>query len=88
VRSIAKKIETNEQLVIENRPSEAFGQRPQQQSSTARQLMQRMIAGLGVETTIQRRPRSMRVYALVKLLNKVMLLEGGGVKVEKASKAA
>ena len=28
------------------------------------------------------------VYALVKLLNKVMLLEGGGVKVEKASKAA
>ena len=28
------------------------------------------------------------VYALVKLLNKVMLLEGGGVKVEKANKAA
>ncbi len=28
------------------------------------------------------------VYALVKLLNKVMLLEGGGVKVEKAVKAA
>jgi len=28
------------------------------------------------------------VYALVKLLNKVMLLEGGGVKVEKTSKAA
>jgi ketopantoate reductase len=28
------------------------------------------------------------VYALVKLLNKVMLLEGGGVKVEKVSKAA
>jgi len=28
------------------------------------------------------------VYAMVKLLNKVMLLEGGGVKVEKASKAA
>ena len=28
------------------------------------------------------------VYALVKLLNKVMLLEGGGVKVEKISKAA
>jgi 2-dehydropantoate 2-reductase len=28
------------------------------------------------------------VYALVKLLNKVMLLEGGGVKVAKASKAA
>ncbi|WP_363331162.1 2-dehydropantoate 2-reductase [Bradyrhizobium sp.] len=28
------------------------------------------------------------VYALVKLLNRVMLLEGGGVKVEKASKAA
>ena len=28
------------------------------------------------------------VYALVKLLNKVMLLEGGGVKVEKVDKAA
>ena len=28
------------------------------------------------------------VYALVKLLNKVMLLEGGGVKVEKVGKAA
>ena len=28
------------------------------------------------------------VYALVKLLNKVMLLEGGGVKVEKPNKAA
>jgi predicted DNA-binding antitoxin AbrB/MazE fold protein len=28
------------------------------------------------------------VYALVKLLNKVMLLEGGGVKVEKTGKAA
>ena len=28
------------------------------------------------------------VYALVKLLNKVMLLEGGGVKVEKVNKAA
>nr|WP_249779641.1 2-dehydropantoate 2-reductase [Bradyrhizobium sediminis] len=28
------------------------------------------------------------VYALVKLLNKVMLLEGGGVRVEKANKAA
>src|SRR6266851_3997093 len=28
------------------------------------------------------------VYALVKLLNKVMLLQGGGVKVEKVSKAA
>ena len=28
------------------------------------------------------------VYALVKLLNKVMLLEGGGVKVEKISQAA
>ncbi len=28
------------------------------------------------------------VYALVKLLNRVMLLEGGGVKVEKVSKAA
>jgi ketopantoate reductase len=28
------------------------------------------------------------VYALVKLLNKVMLLEGGGVKVEKMNKAA
>jgi hypothetical protein len=28
------------------------------------------------------------VYALVKLLNKVMLLEGGGVKVEKIGKAA
>lgn len=28
------------------------------------------------------------VYALVKLLNRVMLLEGGGVKVEKANKAA
>src|ERR1700760_1532866 len=28
------------------------------------------------------------VYALVKLLNKVMLLEGGGVKVEKVSRAA
>src|SRR5260370_953378 len=28
------------------------------------------------------------VYALVKLLNKVMLLEGGGVKVDKVSKAA
>ena len=28
------------------------------------------------------------VYALVKLLNKVMLLEGGGVKVEKLGKAA
>ena len=28
------------------------------------------------------------VYALVKLLNKVMLLEGGGVKVEKLNKAA
>jgi ketopantoate reductase/2-keto-4-pentenoate hydratase/2-oxohepta-3-ene-1,7-dioic acid hydratase in catechol pathway len=28
------------------------------------------------------------VYALVKLLNKVMLVEGGGVKVEKAKKAA
>jgi 2-dehydropantoate 2-reductase len=28
------------------------------------------------------------VYALVKLLNRVMLLEGGGVKVEKISKAA
>jgi hypothetical protein len=27
------------------------------------------------------------VYALVKLLNKVMLLEGGGVKVEKAKAA-
>ena len=27
-------------------------------------------------------------YALVKLLNKVMLLEGGGVKVEKVGKAA
>ena len=28
------------------------------------------------------------VYALVKLLNKVMLMEGGGVKVEKIDKAA
>jgi ketopantoate reductase len=28
------------------------------------------------------------VYALVKLLNKVMLLEGGGVKLEKVGKAA
>ena len=28
------------------------------------------------------------VYALVKLFNKVMLLEGGGVKVEKISQAA
>jgi hypothetical protein len=27
-------------------------------------------------------------YVLVKLLNKVMLLEGGGVKVEKVDKAA
>jgi ketopantoate reductase/2-keto-4-pentenoate hydratase/2-oxohepta-3-ene-1,7-dioic acid hydratase in catechol pathway len=33
-------------------------------------------------------PAIQSVYALVKLLNKVMLLEGGGVKVEKASKAA
>jgi len=28
------------------------------------------------------------VYARVKLFNKVMLLEGGGVKVEKVGKAA
>jgi 2-dehydropantoate 2-reductase len=28
------------------------------------------------------------VYALVKLLNRVMLLEGGGVKLEKVDKAA
>jgi hypothetical protein len=28
------------------------------------------------------------VYALVKLLNKVMLLEGGGIKLEKMSEAA
>ena len=33
-------------------------------------------------------PAIQSVYALVKLLNKVMLLEGGGVKVEKISKAA
>ncbi len=33
-------------------------------------------------------PAIQSVYALVKLLNKVMLLEGGGVKVEKIGKAA
>jgi ketopantoate reductase/2-keto-4-pentenoate hydratase/2-oxohepta-3-ene-1,7-dioic acid hydratase in catechol pathway len=33
-------------------------------------------------------PAIQSVYALVKLLNKVMLLEGGGVKVEKISQAA
>jgi ketopantoate reductase/2-keto-4-pentenoate hydratase/2-oxohepta-3-ene-1,7-dioic acid hydratase in catechol pathway len=33
-------------------------------------------------------PAIQSVYALVKLLNKVMLLEGGGVKVDKTSKAA
>src|SRR3979411_1437104 len=33
-------------------------------------------------------PAIQSVYALVKLLNKVMLLEGGGVKVEKVGKAA
>jgi ketopantoate reductase/2-keto-4-pentenoate hydratase/2-oxohepta-3-ene-1,7-dioic acid hydratase in catechol pathway len=33
-------------------------------------------------------PAIQSVYALVKLLNRVMLLEGGGVKVEKTSKAA
>ena len=33
-------------------------------------------------------PTMKSVYALVKLLNKVMLLEGGSVKVEKVGKAA
>ncbi len=33
-------------------------------------------------------PAIQSVYALVKLLNKVMLLEGAGVKVEKIGKAA
>jgi hypothetical protein len=33
-------------------------------------------------------PAIQSVYACVKLLNRVMLLEGGGVKVEKIGKAA